>query len=51
MKITMGIKESKDKYGHVIDFILCFICITFVHIDDYEIVMMINVLNVIETIR
>jgi hypothetical protein len=37
MKITMGIKESKDKYGHVIDFIFCFRCVTFIDIHDYEI--------------
>lgn len=37
MKITKDIKESKDKYGNVIDFIFCFRCITFVHIDDYQI--------------
>ncbi|HET6590032.1 MAG TPA: hypothetical protein VFG45_07715 [Candidatus Nitrosocosmicus sp.] len=37
MKITEEIKESKDKYGNVVDFIFCFRCIAFVHINDYGI--------------
>ena len=37
MKITKEIKESRDKYGHLINFIFCFRCVTFIDISEYEI--------------
>jgi hypothetical protein len=37
MRITKEIKESRDKYGHIIDFIFCFRCITFIDISEYEV--------------
>jgi hypothetical protein len=37
MKITKEIKESKDKYRHLINFVFCFRCITFIDISEYEI--------------
>ena len=37
MKITREIKESRDKYGQLINFIFCFRCITFIDISEYEI--------------
>ena len=37
MKITKEIKESRDKYGHLINFIFCFRCVTFIDIPEYEI--------------
>ena len=37
MKITKEIKESRDKYGHLINFIFCSRCITFIDISEYEI--------------
>lgn len=37
MKITKEIKESRDKYGHLINFIFCFRCITFIDVSEYEI--------------
>ncbi len=37
MKITEEIKGSRDKYGHLINFIFCFRCVTFIDISEYEI--------------
>ena len=37
MKITKEIKESRDKYCHLINFVFCFRCITFIDISEYEI--------------
>lgn len=37
MKIIKEIKESRDKYGHLINFIFCFRCVTFIDISEYEI--------------
>jgi len=37
MKITKKIKESRNKYGLLINFIFCFRCIAFIDISEYEI--------------
>jgi len=37
MKITKEIKKSRDKYGHLINFIFCIRCVTFIDISEHEI--------------
>ncbi len=37
MKLTKEIKDSKDKYGHPIDFTYCRKCNSFIHFEDKEI--------------
>lgn len=37
MKITEEIKGSRDKYGHLINFIFCSRCVTFIDISQYDI--------------
>lgn len=37
MNITKEIKETRDKNGHLINFIFCFRCVTFIDITEYEI--------------
>jgi hypothetical protein len=37
MRITKEIKESRDENGHLINFIFCYRCVTFIDISEYEI--------------
>jgi hypothetical protein len=37
MTITKEIKESMDKYGHIVDFVFSFRYVTFIDISEYKI--------------